>query len=69
MDNAVALVQAFLRLHGYLTVTEFPVVRAARGGGQVRGPIAGPSAVLRGDGSRYALRDERTSISRLARRP
>ena len=34
MDNEVALVQAFLRLHGYLTVTEFPVVRAARGGGQ-----------------------------------
>jgi hypothetical protein len=34
MDNAVALVQAFLRLHGYLTVTEFPVVRGARGGGQ-----------------------------------
>lgn len=34
MDNAVALVQAFLRLHGYLTVTEFPVVRTARGGGQ-----------------------------------
>lgn len=34
MDNAVALVQAFLRLHGYLTVTEFPVVRAARNGGQ-----------------------------------
>lgn len=34
MDNAVALVQAFLRLHGYLTVTEFRVVRAARGGGQ-----------------------------------
>jgi len=34
MDNAVALVQAFLRLHGYLTVTEFPVVRTGRGGGQ-----------------------------------
>ena len=34
MDNAVALVQAFLRLHGYLTVTEFPVVRPAEGGGQ-----------------------------------
>lgn len=34
MDNAVALVQAFLRLHGYLTVTEFPVVRPARGRGQ-----------------------------------
>ncbi len=33
MDNAVALVQAFLRLHGYLTVTEFPVVRRARHGG------------------------------------
>lgn len=33
MDNAVALVQAFLRLHGYLTVTEFPVMRACRGGG------------------------------------
>ena len=30
MDNAVALVQAFLRLHGYLTVTEFPVVRPDR---------------------------------------
>lgn len=34
MDNAVALVQAFLRLHGYLTVTEFPIIRAARVGGQ-----------------------------------
>ena len=34
MDNAVALVQAFLRLHGYLTVTEFPVVRPDRHGGQ-----------------------------------
>lgn len=34
MDNAVALVQAFLRLHGYLTVTEFPVVQRARHGGQ-----------------------------------
>ncbi|HMV68067.1 MAG TPA: hypothetical protein PKA64_14565 [Myxococcota bacterium] len=33
MDNAVALVQAFLRLHGYLTVTEFPIVRRARHGG------------------------------------
>jgi hypothetical protein len=34
MDNAVALVQAFLRLHGYMTVTEFPVVRPDRHGGQ-----------------------------------
>lgn len=33
MDNAVALVQAFLRLHGYLTVTEFPVVRRSSSGG------------------------------------
>lgn len=33
MDNAVALVQAFLRLHGYFTVTEFPVVRPSRNGG------------------------------------
>jgi hypothetical protein len=32
MDNAVALVQAYLRVNGYLTVTEFPVVEiAARG--------------------------------------
>jgi hypothetical protein len=30
MDNAVALVQAYLRLNGYFTVTEFPIV--ARGG-------------------------------------
>ncbi len=34
MDNAVAIVQAFLRLHGYLTVTEFPILRAVHGGGQ-----------------------------------
>lgn len=33
MDNAVALVQAYLRLNGYLTVTEFPIVRRARHGG------------------------------------
>ena len=33
MDNAVALVQAYLRLHGYFTVTEFPVVEALRHGG------------------------------------
>jgi hypothetical protein len=33
MDNAVSLVQAFLRLYGYFTVTEFPVVHAALGGG------------------------------------
>lgn len=32
MDNAVSLVQAYLRLNGYFTVTEFPVVEATRGG-------------------------------------
>lgn len=33
MDNAVALVQAYLRTNGYFTVTEYPVFKAARGGG------------------------------------
>lgn len=33
MDNAVALVQAYLRLNGYLTVAEYPVLEATRGGG------------------------------------
>jgi hypothetical protein len=33
MDNAVALVQAYLRLNGYFTVTEFPVIEAVRHGG------------------------------------
>lgn len=33
MDNAVSLVQAYLRLNGYFTVTEFPVIEAARHGG------------------------------------
>ncbi|MBL1319909.1 MAG: hypothetical protein COA63_002445 [Methylophaga sp.] len=28
MDNAVALVQAYLHLNGYFTVTEFPVIEA-----------------------------------------
>lgn len=35
MDNAVALVQAYLRLNGYFTVSEYPVV-AARGSGDYR---------------------------------
>lgn len=30
MDNAVALVQAYLRVNGYFTVTEYPVVEAMR---------------------------------------
>ena len=32
MDNAVALVQAYLRINGYFTVTEFPVVESGRSG-------------------------------------
>lgn len=32
MDNAVALVQAYLRLNGFLTVTEFPILEAMRRG-------------------------------------
>jgi hypothetical protein len=30
MDNAVALVQAYLRVNGYFTVAEYPVVEAMR---------------------------------------
>lgn len=33
MDNAVALVQTYLRVNGYLTVTEYPVVEALPAGG------------------------------------
>lgn len=32
MDNAVALVQAYLRVNGYFTVTEFPVLEEGRRG-------------------------------------
>jgi len=32
MDNAVALVQAYLHINGYLTVVEYPIVEAMRGG-------------------------------------
>ena len=32
MDNAVALVQAYLRLNGYFTVTEYPVIATRRDG-------------------------------------
>ena len=35
MDNSVALVQAYLRVNGYFTVTEYPVI-AARGDGRYR---------------------------------
>ena len=33
MDNAVSLVQAYLRLNGYFTVMEFPIIEAMRRGG------------------------------------
>lgn len=33
MDNAVALVESYLRVNGYFTVTEYPVVELARNGG------------------------------------
>ena len=33
MDHAVALVQAYLRVNGYFTVSEFPVIVAAAAGG------------------------------------
>jgi len=33
MDNAVALVQAYLRVNGYFTVSEFPVLERIRAGG------------------------------------
>ena len=33
MDNGVALVQAYLRVNGYFTVAEYPVLEATRGGG------------------------------------
>lgn len=32
MDNAVSLVQTYLRLNGYFTVSEFPVIEAERDG-------------------------------------
>jgi hypothetical protein len=32
MDNAVALVRAYLQLNGYFTITEYPVVRRLSGG-------------------------------------
>lgn len=33
MDPAVALVQAYLRVNGYFTVAEYPVLEATRSGG------------------------------------
>lgn len=33
MDISVAIVQAYLRINGYFTVSEYPVVEAMRHGG------------------------------------
>lgn len=33
MDNSVALVQAYLRVNGYFTVAEYPIIEAVREGG------------------------------------
>lgn len=33
MDSAVALVESYLRVNGYFTVTEYPVAEVARNGG------------------------------------
>jgi hypothetical protein len=33
MDNAVALVRAYLQLNGYFTITEYPIVRKLDSGG------------------------------------
>lgn len=35
MDNAVALVQAYLHVNGYFTITEYPVLEATRSGVEV----------------------------------
>ena len=33
MDTAVALIETYLRVNGYFTVTEYPIIEAARNGG------------------------------------
>jgi hypothetical protein len=33
VDHAVALVESYLRLNGYFTVTEYPVIEACKFGG------------------------------------
>ena len=64
MDNAVALVQAYLRLNGYFTVSEYPVVATQRTGYRTatdldilafRFPRAGRLVPARG---REGMRDE-----------
>ena len=63
MDNAVTLVQAYLRLNGYFTITEFPIVEAVKYGGHrtatdidvmaVRFPGAGRLVTQSGKRSRH----------------
>lgn len=62
MDTAVAFVQAYLHIHGYFTVTEYPVVEAMKQGGfrtatdldllAVRFPGAGRLVATHGKASR-----------------
>jgi hypothetical protein len=33
MDNAVGLVESYLRVNGYFTVTDYPVIEACKFGG------------------------------------
>lgn len=63
MDPAVALVQAYLQLNGYLTVAEFPIVAGGADGGEaitdvdliaVRFPLAQPL----GAGPAHAVRPD-----------
>ena len=40
MDTAVSLVETYLRVNGYFTVTEFPVVESSHGGEKARQGLA-----------------------------
>ena len=33
MDTAVALIETYLRVNGYFTVAEYPIIETARNGG------------------------------------
>jgi hypothetical protein len=60
MDNAVALVQAYLRVNGYFTVAEYPVIEAMRRGSyQMATDI--DILALRFPGSRRMIRGPRRS--------
>lgn len=59
MDPAVAIVQAYLHLNGYFTVTEYPLVEAMRGRGRFRTSTdLDVLAVRFPDAARVLVRDE-----------